>query len=1004
MRRWLTVLFLILTLVAIGESQVSQTGSIRGIVNDQNGEPLPGVSVMVTSPSLMGQQTAITNEEGIFRIPSLPPGVYEVKLELPGFKTIVHSGVIVRVGMTVEVNFTMEQSTIEEEVVVTAAAPTVDIVNTKNAKNITEEVLAKVPLARSVYSAIQLAPGTVERTIHGSARNDAAYSIDGVVTNAPDQNYGEANVSWDMIEEIELITAGATAEAFNAIGGYINVVTKSGGNKFSGSAQAYYTNENMANVIMPEESLEALGLSKPEFAKYDWETSGTLGGPIFKDRLWFLGNFRLARQTRYGTFKPTVILGKKYDTYDWIYNQYWGFLKLTTQLRENIRAFFMLSYHNQHRPNISRAWNLTKEANTDHQTKAWTGTGNINWTLNANTFIDARYGFWHFNYDGTTPVKDVIGQPSFIDGYTSYRWGYPWASDFTRKRVAQGSVKLTRFQDDFLGGNHEFKAGFEIDRSSGGWGFYKPNPLTWYYYNGSPYYYRGLYGIDYPDPVNGDGRVAFAAFGPEMKNDQGTKGLKTRFSVFMQDAYSLLKNRLSINFGIRYDHIATKIPVLKKYASNSPVAIAIGNYYFKPEYGFNPFEEITYPEWDNPFPYDFVGYNIGFSWDPFGNAKTALKASFGRYAEGLPTWYYDEAHPIGGAASFSFDWFDLNESGQPDAPPMDKYIWTGGANPRQMVDIESMKLSIDPDVKIPFNYEFHTSIEHELFPDFKLSLGYIYRTRKNLISDPYYDVETGKYWSDADSGYWVPFHTTIPAYGEFPATDVTMYFMKADHPDIFNRVTNIKGAKVKYEVVEFSFEKRMSHGWQLGGSLVLSRNKGNFTISGGWVYGQFNNPNQLINAYGDQPFSRPVVAKLYGSYILPYRFIISFFYLHSSGSPWNRTIRVVPPAQWAAEHGTNTWSYAINVEPRGTRRTQPQDNVDLRLEKEFSFREYGTLGIFVDIFNVFGYTSWNVQMNPGGTWRPDDENTTSGTYIPGWTGLTGHSGTRVIKVSVRFSF
>ena len=1004
MKKWLFTLFLVLILFSISEAQVSQTGSIRGIVSDQDGQPLPGVSVTVTSPSLIGKQTTLTNEEGVFRVPSLPPGEYEVKLELSGFKTLIRRGIIIRVGMTVELNFQMEQAEISEEVTVVATAPTVDIVNTKNSKNITEEVLARVPLARSVYSAIQLAPGTVERTIHGSARNDAAYSIDGVVTNAPDQNYGEANISWDMVEEIELITSGATSEAFNAIGGYINVVTKSGGNRFSGAAQAYYTNEDMAKVIMPEESLETLGLSKPEFPKYDWETSGTLGGPIFRDRLWFLGNFRLARQSRYGRFKPTVILGKNYETYDWLYNQYWGFLKLTTQLRENIRAFFMVSYHNQHRPTISRAWYLTKEANTDHRTKAWTGTGNINWTLNSNTFVDARYGFWYFNYDGTTPVEDVIGQPSYWDGYTSYEWGYPWASDFTRKRVAQGSIKLTRFQDDFLGGDHEFKTGFEIDRSSGGWGFYKPNPLTWGYYNGNPYYYRGLYGINHPDPVNGDGTLSFAAYGPEMKDDQGTKGIKTRFSVFMQDAYTVLKNRLSINFGVRYDHISTKVPVLKKYAANSSVAIAIGNYYFKPEYGFNPFEEITYPEWDNPFPYDFIGYNVGFSWDPIGDAKTALKASFGRYAEGLPTWYYDEAHPIGGAAGFDFDWFDLNENGQPDAPPVDKYVWTGGANPRQMVDIESMKLSIDPDVKIPFNYEFHTSIERELFRDFKLSVGYIYRTRKNLISNPYYDVETGTYWSDADSGYWVPFHTTIPAYGEFPATDVTMYFMKADHPDIFNRVTNIKGGKVKYEAIELAFEKRMSHGWQLGGSVVLSRNKGNFTISSGWVYGQFNNPNQLINAYGDQPYSRPLVAKLYGSYILPYRFVISFFYTHSSGSPWNRTVRVVPPAEWAAEHGTNTWSYSIFVEPRGTRRNQSQDNVDLRLEKEFVLGSYGRLGVFVDIFNLFGYTNWYIQANPGGTWKPDNENTLSGTFIPSWTGLTGHSGTRLIKVSIRYSF
>jgi len=996
---------LVLALFSTVNAQVGQTGSIRGIVTDTEGAPLPGVAVTITSPALIGSENPVTNENGVFRVPALPPGTYTIKLEMPGFKTVIREGIIVRVGQSIEVRLSMEQPAISEEIVVTGAPPVIDLVSTKVVENISKETLQQVPLSRSIYSAIQIAPGTVDRSIHGSARNDNAYMIDGVQTNAPDQNYGEAQVSWDMIEEVELIVGSPTSEAFNAIGGVINVVTKSGGNNFSGSAQVYYTNEDLSQVIVPVEDLEALEIGEPGFPKYDYDLSGTLGGPIMKDKLWFLTNVRTMDQKRVGAFRPTTILGKQYGSYDWTYTQYQWFGKISTMLSDSIRAFVMVNWHAQERPNISNSWNRTLEANTYHKTNAWTGTANVNWTLDANTYVDLRGGFWYFNYDGKHSVEEATSNPAYSDAFTGYSWNSKGMNDFTRKRVYQGSIKLTRFQDDFLGGDHEFKAGVEIDRSSGGWGFWRVNPLSVTFYNENIYYYRGLHGTDAPVPGLGDGRISFQAIGPDLNTKQATLGIKTRYGLFVQDAWTI-KNRLTLNLGFRFDHITAGMPTLTKFQANSDVALALGETIFVPQYGFNPFKEIQFDEWKDAFPYDIFLPSFGFTFDVFGDGKTALKGSYGQYAEGLPTWYYDEAHPIS-PAGFNFNWWDLNGNRQVDLPGIDMYEWTGGANPRAMVDTSDFDNLIDPNVKIPRTHEYHLTLEQELFTDFRLSVGYIFKNRVNNMSNPRYDLDTGQFWHTKDSGYWVPFSTVIPAVPgkeeEFPAVPLTMYFLKEDHPDFYNRVSNVD-AKVRYSALEISFLKNMSHGWQLGGSLVLSSHKGSFRLHGGWVYGQFDDPNQRINDYGYLPLSRPLMIKLWGSVTLPFRFIGSFFYRHMSGSPWERTISVVPPSDWAAANGVLPWSFSAMVEPRGSRRNVSTDNMDFRLEKEFLLGRFGKMGVFADIFNIFGSVRFNVAKNPGGTWRPEAPNSEKGTYPPGWTGLTGHSGVRTFRFSVRYSF
>jgi len=113
---------------------------------------------------------------------------------------------------------------------------------------------------------------------------------------------------------------------------------------------------------------------------------------------------------------------------------------------------------------------------------------------------------------------------------------------------------------------------------------------------------------------------------------------------------------------------------------------------------------------------------------------------------------------------------------------------------------------------------------------------------------------------------------------------------------------------------------------------------------------------------------------------------------------------VVPPSSWAKANNVSTQSFSINVEPRGSRWTESTSNLDLRLEKKFKIKDYGVLSVFVDIYNVLGNTYFYVATNPGGVWRPVDNNTNEGTYSPGWTGITGFSGVRTLKFSFKFTF
>jgi hypothetical protein len=205
-----------------------ETGSIRGTVLDSEGSSLPGVTITATSPALQGTANTTSSATGGFRIPALPPGTYVIAAHLEGFKPIRREGIIVHVGMSVEVIINMEISTLAEEVTVRGASPVVDTVSSRITQTITSDAIQNLPVARNLWDLAQLAPGIVgpvltsssSMVVHGSANDQNTFKVDGVSLNDTSYNTPSVKVTYDVMEEIEMITGGLPAEIGTTSGAF----------------------------------------------------------------------------------------------------------------------------------------------------------------------------------------------------------------------------------------------------------------------------------------------------------------------------------------------------------------------------------------------------------------------------------------------------------------------------------------------------------------------------------------------------------------------------------------------------------------------------------------------------------------------------------------------------------------------------------------------------------------------------------------------------------------
>jgi len=999
-----------------------QTGSIKGKITDKEGNPILDAFIYVSSPAMLGIRTYLSSKTGAIRFPGLPPGIYKIMAEKPEFKTVIIEDIIVRVGKTINLDITMEATPIEEEIRSIIPTPALDEESTKTSVNIDKDLLNNIPFARNLHEIINSAAGVTQdyvpyqktSSVHGSTVRANIYTLDGVIMNDPSGMHLLTNISFDIIDEVELETAAHPAQVRFTEGGYINIVAKSGGNRFRGDINLYYTDEKFAGTLRSFEEISETGASPPPLDRYLADFSFSLGGSLLEDRLWFFTNARFSSLSQTTTFIPwTDPQGNSHQRFSWHGNEKMGFFKLTSQFIPELKVTGMFSYYDRNRSVFESpvSWNLPEEATRIlGLEKNFTASGSLNYIFDQNTFGDIKAGYTHHSLPLRLDEK-WRDNPQYFNEGTGHFWGSAGFNESQMKERFQIGGYLTRLQDSFLG-DHEFKVGAGYEYASGKWTTWKTDNLTQHYFYGNPYYFDPNYFGQAISPVTGNpvdkGKISFSITG---KLERGlSKNELTRLSLYAQDSISFGR-RLTLFLGLRFDRSSTKLLLSEKGECGNPVSLKIGEELIEPLYGANPYGATIVPEWRNIMVWNALSPRFGLSFDILGNGKYVFKASFSRYTEYLMLDYLRPLNPFYALRSHQFYWFDENMDGVVDVDD----TYTLYPEDLRSYSEEDYKKRVAPDTKSPYTDEFTIGLHQELFKDFSIRINYIYKTKRNIIENVLYDPDSDKDWYTIDQdtqGWWIPFETIVPEVDGFPDTQVSAYYRSANTPVLFYQLKNVPELNRKYQALEIAFKKRMLNNLQLYGSLVISKATGNiglnYDASSGFSRAADNPNSLLVNLPEDSSldFDRPLALKLMGTYKLPYDFFASFYYTYLSGTPLTRSVTIIPPLSWVQGNNAYDEPATVLLEKPGTRRAEPYSNLDLRIEKEFRFGDSGRISMYVDILNAFGKKYSFISKNDGGFWFPDAENTTQGTRVlsENYKKITSLSGTRVLRIGLNLRF
>jgi len=605
---------LLCLLAPLAFTQSKETGAIVGSVRDEEGTALPGVVVTVTSPNLMGARTFATNAQGEYRFPALPPGEYVVKAELQGFATVVQEKVRLTTTTRLTIDFTLKLAAVEEQVTVIAQSPTVDIKSSETASvTLTNELLRNIPYSQFTSSIVNMAPGVTPDNMADSAYGASdgtgiAYSMDGVNVADPDAGTAWVFVDHNIIEEAKVMGVGLPAEYGNFTGVIFNIITKSGGNQFSGHMEFDYQgkkDDKPAGFWQQNNNGDYLtdfnDFTNPLYKFLDANVH--LGGPIKKDKLWFYQGFQFQRFEDY-------IAGFKGGAR--AYNQPRSFTKITAQLTPATNMMFGLEVDTYNGVNRGADVTVSPDAVVGQKSPEVVANFSLTHIFNPKTFVDVKAAyFWGYYYLEPKTGRDTYSHFDVDQNLRLYNSGSYYLADRSR---LQANASLTHYAEDFITGNHDFKFGVEIERSTlrSRYGYTgKGGPLGNYIYYVDYLSYNQSYGYDTAN------YIAYQYQGYDFNAPY------TRIEGFAQDSWQILP-RLNLNFGVRYSRNWGQIKDVGTVFETSRIAP-----------------------------------RLGFTFDIFGDKSTVFKAHYGQFTEAMLsaffyrlspkwsdsiTWYWDLAN------------------------------------------------------------------------------------------------------------------------------------------------------------------------------------------------------------------------------------------------------------------------------------------------------------------------------------------------------------------------
>ncbi|MGB7297552.1 MAG: carboxypeptidase regulatory-like domain-containing protein [Candidatus Aminicenantales bacterium] len=993
--------------VSVVRAQSVLEGKLTGTVTDDKGELLPGVTVEITGPTIMGKRSAVSSARGVFVFLTVPPGTFTLTASLPGFKTYVQEDIILGAGSAVDINVVMQMGAIEEQVTVIASSPIVDVKTSTVDSRLDSDLLARLPTSRDAFYDLSLTtPGMFDvasssgwlpsPTAYGGSSMENVFLVNGVnTTNPRGAAFGSlVKVNYNAVEEVRIVALGSKAEYGSYSGAAIDVLTKSGSNTFHGNA-AYYTEikswfdtNQPAYGQVPGNSWLFVqeGDVLAGTTKTNWEGNFTLGGPIIKDKLWFYGAFDYIRAD------SLPVNWSLLNTYTGRYLD----AKISAEPFRNSRTW--VNYHYEHNTSTGWSWGSEPEWDTTmtYGPTTYNHTASAQWQyLPTSTVIfTAKYlGFW--TDDQPHIPEDGVGHPGYINWW---KWGtqYGIAGDFPYVEAQKSNrqtfqADMSYYAEDFLG-EHDIKFGAQYTKGRGNWmGGYFQNYANFTYPLGGWWGYdTGRINIDYLKAytwyANNAVQDGLLLYNNKVEmNPFLTVRTADSLGFFIDDQWSPTK-RLTLNLGLRFDRMTTKYGEGKVY-----------------DYVSSP-EEINGPppvlrdraSTNNIFDFKTFSPRIGLTYQLTGDGKTVFRASYGRYYMPLAVEFLRRFGPDMQAMNLYYqiymipwDIADSNGNGYIEIYPF-------GGNPSELQEavrqiygrdpIEerlsqtdpSWTLNVAPGVKDMYTDQISLNIERELVKDFSISGTYIYKHAANLFVNVPINRETGQEWEYERVPFEIEPGNTVDLYsivhkdyngdGVVDGSDIA-WIGENNTFRVENQQTyDGKKPQRTYQAMQLVLNKRYSNRWQGLASVVYSWSNGtaqrtmrqNDNMMGPMVTDDtwMGNLNYTINNMdGPLPFVPKLEVKASGSYTVPYVDLDLGlrFRLHTGRPVW----------EWVGYPTITQWSAAGAegaINPGGLVRvitnTEPTylptlAVFDIRLERAFRIRSYGAVHVVLDVLNLF---------------------------------------------------
>jgi len=825
----------VLLVAAPASPQGTSAAAIAGVVTDTSGAILPGVTVEATSPALIEKVRAtVTDERGQYRIVELRPGTYTLTFTMEGFAPFKRVGLELTPNFTANVGAELKLGSLAETVTVSGATPLVDINNVARQTVISKTLLDAVPSGKNLLSIYALTPGlvmpaqaqdvggskgesTARGSVHGSRQADSKMMLDGMSFNwfESEGSGRQFYVNALAASEIVLDTASGASAQYTSNGVAMNLIPRSGSNQFNGTLFAAGTNHNLQSDNMTDYQ-KSLGFKTTNGVRTIYDANVVLSGPLIKDKLWFMTAHR-----RWGRREQIANLFFDSKLDDTFYTpDYDRPAQPAEDFRsDNARVTWQINQKNK--LNLSYEWQLDNQQNNFGYFNSGTASmesaslycngsylAEATWTSTATNHLLFEGGMLFLDAHASSFENPCVGRPTgrYIKDTAStfpINGNGPTQSDNGQRPFRQ------RFSMTYVTGRHQFKAGMYMEESL---------PRETYSSRGdTPYTIRVTNGV-----VNQLTEYVSPTYGGEMK-------IRPDLSLFAQDQWTI--GHFTLNLGLRYEYHRVYAAAIDEPAG--------------PLVGARSLAEVDcIPCWHDINP------RSGIVWDVFGNGKTALKASFGRYVS-LQSYIWSRQFSPQSAtvSSTTRSWTDANKDLVPDCNLRDP-LSNGECGPMANNAFGGQKITttLDPALrtgrgKRAYTWASSISIDHQLTGSIGISGGYYHTTyggflvTRNTAVDP----------ADFDPYYFVaPVDSRLPA--DVSGQVITgLYDIR---PEKFGQVNNVvtlasnfgKMSEV-YNGADVNFSARLRHGIQTSGGWNIGNSLSTLTT---WPPQTFSKINQCL--------------------------------------------------------------------------------------------------------------------------------------------------------------